>query len=40
MEDLKMKPKVIVHSLLKGGVGKTSICFNTSCVEAILNPEK
>lgn len=35
-----MKPKIIVHSLLKGGVGKTSICFNTSCVEAILNPDK
>lgn len=35
-----MTPKVIVFSLLKGGVGKTAICFNTSCTEAILNPNK
>ena len=35
-----MKPKVIVYSLLKGGVGKTALCFNISCTEAILNPSK
>lgn len=35
-----MKPKVIVYSLLKGGVGKTAMCFNVTCTEAILNPQK
>ena len=35
-----MKPKVIVFSLLKGGVGKTAMCFNISCTEAMSNPNK
>ena len=35
-----MRPKIIVYSLLKGGVGKTALCFNISCAKAILNPQK